>query len=162
MKEIVIDGKKFELPDRKVDNILNLVQTAYEKNRLDKFYTVTGFYKVIQLDDEHAPEDEMDFYLENYFTTEFAAYTRLRVRKIEAELREYAMNNNEKFKSEKIALFYDDDEKEIRFGKIETTTLIPGVIWFSSEAIAQAAIEHVGKERVEEYLKWEFKLGSQN
>ncbi len=157
MKEVIIDGKKFELPDRKVDNILDLIQTAYERNRLDKFYTVTGYHKVMQLEDEHKPEDEMDFYLENYFTTEFAAYTRLRVRKTEAKLREYAMNNNEKFKSEKVALFYDDDEKEIRCGKVETTVMIPGVIWFSNETIAQAAVETVGRERVEEYLKWEFK-----
>lgn len=157
MREVIIDGEKFELPDRKVERILGLAQSAYEKKRADEFYTINSLYKVVQWNDEHKPEDEMTFYLENYFITESAARDRLRMRKIEAELREYAMNNNENFKSEKIGLFYDSDEEEIGYGKTETTTLMPGVIWFSSEEIARAAVEKVGEDRVKDYLRWEFK-----
>lgn len=73
----------------------------------------------------------------------------------ENDLRKFAAARNGEFGLTKVYLYYHGDK--IQYGVEPFNYYVPGVIWFSSEEIARAAVEKVGEDKVKDYLRWEFK-----
>ena len=98
----------------------------------------------------------------NCFATKEEAETYKRVLETESKLRQYAKEHNEgvidwgNAEQEKNSVCLDTKADDPCIINWVYTRKTPRTIYFTSEEIANAAIEAVGKEAVMEYLKYEW------
>lgn len=94
----------------------------------------------------------------NCFKTEKEAEEAIEIKKIDTELRRYAIEHNEKdidwtnINKRKYYIYFDTNKKILDIGVVITLKEHRG-IYFTSKEIALAAIEAIGKDRVEKWAK---------
>lgn len=98
--------------------------------------------------DEHFPIDNIRYNTHNYFQTETEAQKYADVLNTEIELRKYADEHNSEFNNGYRILYCFISEESYEF--------IPRCIKFSSVDVIDDAIEEIGKDKVIEYLTYEW------
>ena len=161
---IVINGKRAELTKEQMEQLG--IEVEENKRWRD---SSRGGYWFVNADNlaDWAQEgydiyDDFRYYLHNYFRTQEEAETYARVLETEMLLKKYADEHNEKFSESKWHLVYDDclvggqKIEAIRYIDAKTTMILPRAIYFSSYEIALFAVNEIGKERIKEYLTYEW------
>ena len=101
--------------------------------------------------------DKTQHLIGNCYKTREEAEQALEIKKIDTELRRYALEHNqgeidwEDFKQQKYSIYYDYEDKKFNVSWDRCTR--DKNIYFTSEEIAKQAIETIGRERVEMWAK---------
>ena len=157
---IVINGKRAELTEEQLKQLG--IELPHENNRWratkgQKYYRVNTFNEISSLRECYCADDDWCYYSHNYFKTKEEAEKYARVLETEMLLRKYADEHNEDMPWDGICyhyfLYFNNDAIYIGFF---TSSKEARKIYFSSREIAKAAIEEIGKERIEEYLTYEW------
>lgn len=156
---IVINGKRTELTEEQLQQLGIKVSNnkRWRANLDEEYYRVDTFNKVSSLEDINSDYDIWLYHSHNYFKTREDAEKYARVLQTEVLLRKYADEHNEDMSWDGICehyfLYFNNDAIYIGFF---TSSKEARKIYFSSREIAGAAIEEIGKERIEEYLTYEW------
>ena len=156
---IVINGKRAELTEEQLQQLGIKVSNnkRWRGNLHEKYYRVNTFNQVSSLRDVDSDDDTWLYDSHNYFKTREDANKYARVLETEMLLRKYADEHNEDMPWDGICyhyfLYFNNDAIYIGFF---TSSKEARKIYFSSREIAKAAIEEIGKERIEEYLTYEW------
>ena len=156
---IVINGKRVELTEEQLQQLG--IKTSNNKRwrakENEKYYCVNTFNQVCSFWETYSEEDTMVYNSHNYFKTKEEAEKYARVLKTEMLLRKYADEHNEDMPCDGICehhfLYFNNDAIHIGYF---TFSKEARKIYFSSREIAGAAIEKIGKERIKEYLTYEW------
>lgn len=94
--------------------------------------------------------DDRRYNFNNVFKIKEEAEFELERRKVIIELEDYAREHNDEIK--KYFIVYDKDDNDLCVDYNCVSSLITlGVIYFSSEKIAENAIKYVGEDRIKKY-----------
>ena len=158
---IVINGKKAELTEEQLEKL----DIEVLKNRRDRvglhltYYFVSYNNLVLSTFDAYGIDDDYRYYSHNYFKTREDANKYARVLETEMLLRKYADEHNEEMpwdnKINHWNLAYNSADFCI---EIESWLYMmwPQTVYFSSREIAARAVKEVGRERIIEYLTYEW------
>lgn len=161
---IVINGKRAELTKEQME------QLGIEIEENKRWRAANGYiYWFVDSRDGIMGDEECEnncnnfrYYSHNYFRTKEEAETYARVLETEMLLKKYADEHNEEFGVIKWHLAYDDctvdhqEIKAIKYINAKTTTILPRTIYFSSYEIALFAVNEIGRDRIIEYLTYEW------
>lgn len=155
---IVINGKRAELTKEQME------QLGIEAKKKNKRWRADGHTKYWFLDSQNRidadmelrqREDDFRYYSHNYFQTKEEAETYARVLETEMRLKKYADEHNGEFSYFKCCTTIRQyEEPSVICVLIDRCS--GRNIWFSTEEIAQNAIDEIGKERIKEYLTYEW------
>ena len=158
---IVINGKRLDLTNEQ------LKQLGIASSNNSRWRANDGYYWFVTSDgilcdtwDNEDDEHTFRFYSHNYFETEEEASKYARVLNTEMLLMKYADEHNEKemppnIETERYFICWDFTCDEIRV-KSMMISMIPRVVYFSSDSIAHNAIDAIGADRITEYLTYEW------
>lgn len=154
---IVINGKRAELTKEQMDQLGIEVKEnkRWRAKGLDNiYYYVDSSNHIQKTRDCSYPCDDFKYYSHNYFYTKEEAETYARVLETEMLLKKYADEHNEEFGDCKFYLIWLKTANEL----IELTyyNCRSRTIFFSSREIAQNAIKEIGKDRIIEYVTYEW------
>lgn len=156
---IVINGKRAELTEEQLKQLgIGLPKNKrWRAKHGEKYYRVNTFNQVSSLRDVDSDDDTWLYHSHNYFKTKEEAEKYARVLETEMLLHKYADEHNEDMPWDGICehyfLYFNNDAIHIGYF---TFSKEARKIYFSSREIAGAAIEEIGKERIEEYLTYEW------
>ena len=158
---IVINGKRAELTEEQLEQLgIKVSNNKRWRGNLDeKYYRVDTFNKVSSLEDINSDYDTWLYDSHNYFKTREDAKKYARVLETEMLLRKYADKHNEDMPWDGRCghyFFYYNVGSNVICTDCYTWSKEAREIYFSSKEIARAAIEEIGKERIEEYLTYEW------
>ena len=158
---IVINGKKAELTEEQLKKLgIQVSNNKRWRGNLDeKYYRVDTFNQVSSLEDINSDYDTWLYHSHNYFKTRGDAEKYARVLETEMLLRKYADKHNEDMPWDGRCghyFFYYNVGSNVICTDCYTCSKEAREIYFSSKEIARAAIEEIGKERIEEYLTYEW------
>lgn len=159
---IVINGKKAELTKEQLEKlgIKEKKDRRWRAEHKEKYWFVKlaldKYGYIIDSDTEmYALIDNKRYYAHNYFQTQEEAQKYANVLNTEMELMKYADENNDKIVGDWYYLYSYNTEKDYRIARA-TEFRIPRNIKFSSREIANNAVVAVGRDRVIEYLAYEW------
>lgn len=156
---IVINGRRAELTKEQME------QLGIEAKKKDKRWRADGHTKYWFLDSQNRidadmelrqREDDFRYYSHNYFQTKEEAEIYARVLETEMLLKKYADKHNGEFGDFKYYLFWSNAENELRIDFVSSYSYRTRVIFFSSKEIVQDVIKEIGKDRIIEYLTYEW------
>lgn len=158
LSELIEKHGNKEVDEQVVVNVLGL-KTSVRPKFEDKYWFVRG-----DVCEETWINDKIDnfrYSQGNCFDTKEEAETYKRVLETEGKLKQFAKEHNEgvidwgNAEQKKYHIYFEVDDiyVNIDWTKLHKT---PREIYFTSEEIANAAVEAVGKEAVMEYLKYEW------
>lgn len=156
---IVINGKRAELTKEQME------QLGIEEKKKDKRWRADGHTKYWFLDSQNRidadmelrqREDDFRYYSHNYFQTKEEAETYARVLETEMLLKKYADEHNGEFVDIKHYLLWSQTFNDLRIDYLSSYACRPHTIFFSSQEIIQEAINGIGKDRILEYLTYEW------
>ena len=158
---IVINGKRAELTEEQLEQLgIKVSNNKRWRGNLDeKYYRVDTFNQVSSLEDINSDYDTWLYDSHNYFKTREDAKKYARVLETEMLLRKYADKHNEDMPWDGRCghyFFYYNVGSNVICTDCYTYSKEAREIYFSSKEIARAAIEEIGKERIEEYLTYEW------
>ena len=158
---IVINGKRAELTEEQLQQLgIKVSNNKRWRGNLDeKYYRVDTFNQVSSLEDINSDYDIWLYDSHNYFKTREDAKKYARVLETEMLLRKYADKHNEDMPWDGRCghyFFYYNVGSNVICTDCYTCSKEAREIYFSSKEIARAAIEEIGKERIEEYLTYEW------
>ena len=158
---IVINGKRAELTEEQLEQLgIKVSNNKRWRGNLDeKYYRVDTFNQVSPLEDINSDYDTWLYDSHNYFKTREDAKKYARVLETEMLLRKYADKHNEDMPWDGRCghyFFYYNVGSNVICTDCYTFSKEAREIYFSSKEIARAAIEEIGKERIEEYLTYEW------
>ena len=158
---IVINGKRAELTEEQLEQLgIKVSNNKRWRGNLDeKYYCVDTFNQVSSLEDINSDYDTWLYDSHNYFKTREDAKKYARVLETEMLLRKYADKHNEDMPWDGRCghyFFYYNVVSNVICTDCYTCSKEAREIYFSSKEIARAAIEEIGKERIEEYLTYEW------
>lgn len=154
---IVINGKRAELTKEQMKQ-LGIEVEENKRWRADydeKYYFVNTINEVIDARERNDNISFFRYYSHNYFRTEEEAETYARVLETEMLLKKYADEHNGEFSYFKCCTTIRQyEEPSVICVLIDRCS--GRNIWFSTEEITQNAINEIGKERIKEYLTYEW------
>lgn len=161
---IVIDGKRAELTKEQMEHLGIEVKEnkRWRAKTYEIYWRVDSHNNVEPSWDANSRQDDFRYYSHNYFCTQKEAETYARVLETEMLLKKYADEHNKEFSESKWHLVYDDcfvdgqKIESIRYIDAKTTMILPRTICFSSYEIALFAVNEIGKDRIVEYLTYEW------
>ena len=109
----------------------------------------------------HLKSDDYNYYSHNYFRTEEEAKEYARVLETEMLLKKFADEHNYKtvdwgnMEEEKWYMSYKYDERDIAF-YLMYLARDPNTVYFNSRNLAREAVKTIGRDRVIEYLTYEW------
>lgn len=150
--------------EEQVKQIQEEIQTLKNMNKVwkpevgEEFWTIctNGFiYNSTWNDTEH---DKNSYLVGNCYRTREEAEQALEIKKIDTELRRYALEHNENLdwedtRHDKYYIGHLTDDKELDIDWVDTFKS-PNQIYFTSREIALAAIEAIGRDRVEKWARY--------
>lgn len=101
-------------------------------------------------------EDNFRYYSHNYFQTKEEAEIYARVLETEMLLKKYADEHNTGFEEYKCCIIWLPKDNKYQIEFVSSYVYKPQIIFFSSREIAQNAIKEIGKDRIVEYLTYEW------
>lgn len=160
LSELIEKHGNKEVDEQAVINMLGL-KVSNKPERGERYWYVADSGDVYKAVWENDKIDNYRYFQGNCFATKKEAETYKRVLETESKLRRYAKKHNEgeidwhdaRQEKRNIVLNACFDVPDIRYSYIGQC---PRIIYFTSEEIAKAAIEAVGKEAVIEYLRYEW------
>ena len=154
---IVINGKRAELTKEQMEQLGIKVNCSkrWRANKNGVYWFVDGAGDIMSLSEINSYYDNFRYYFHNYFRTQEEAETYARVLETEMLLKKYADEHNGEFSYFKCC---------IKIRQYEEPSVIRVLIdrcsgrnvWFSTEEIAQNAINEIGQKRIKEYLTYEW------
>ena len=158
---IVINGKRAELTEEQLKQLgIGLPKNKrWRAERGERYYRVDTFNQVSSLRDIDSDDDTWLYDSHNYFKTREDANKYARVLETEMLLRKYADEHNEDMPWDGRCghyFFYYNVGSNVICTDCYTCSKEAREIYFSSKEIARAAIEEIGKERIKEYLTYEW------
>lgn len=156
---IVINGKRVELTKEQME------QLGIEEKKKDKRRRADGHTKYWFLDSQNRidsdielrqREDDFRYYSHNYFQTKEEAEIYARVLETEMLLKKYADEHNGKFVDIKYYLLWSQTFNDLQIDYLSSYACRPRTIFFSSQEIIQEAVNGIGKDRIVEYLTYEW------
>ena len=131
--------------------------TAWEPKEREPYYYVGSNGEVLGDCNSNHQIDEGRINLGNCFKTKEEAEHMVEKLRVIKELRDFALENNEEeidwnnLSQRKYVIIYDPEDQNVDVYCYWRTQYIPFNIYFTSEKIAQKAIEFVGKEKIKRY-----------
>lgn len=161
---IVINGKRAELTKEQMEQLGIEVEEGkrWRAKEGGLYFYVTDGGIVSYANESNNYADKFMYFSHNYFEFEGEARIYARVLETEMLLKKYADEYNKEFGVSKWHFAYDDctvdhqEIKAIKYINAETTTILPRIIYFSSYEIALFAVNEIGKNRIIEYLTYEW------
>ena len=158
---IVINGKRAKLTEEQLNQLgIELPKNKrWRAERGEIYYRVNTFNQVCSLRECCCDNDDLVYYSHNYFKTKEEAEKYARVLETETLLRKYADEHNDEMpwdnKINHWNLAYNSADFCI---EIESWLYMmrPQTVYFSSREIAARAVKEVGRERIIEYLTYEW------
>lgn len=130
---------------------------AWEPKEREPYYYVGSYGEVFGDCNKNHRIDEGRIYLGNCFKTKEEAEHIVEKLKVIKELRDFALENNEEeidwnnLSQKKYVIIYDPENQNVDVYCYWRTQYIPFNIHFTSEKIAQKAIETIGVDRIKKY-----------
>lgn len=154
---IVINGKRAELTKEQMEQLGIEVEENKRWRAADggQYWFVDSNNEVRNDMEYRYNYDSFRYYSHNYFQTKEEAETYARVLKTEMLLKKYADEHNKEFGDCKYEL-YTNGTDLVLVSSILGSHIFSRVIWFSSENVALEAINEIGKDRILEYLAYEW------
>lgn len=161
---IVINGKRAELTKEQIEQLGIDVNCnkRWRANKKGVYWFVDDAGGIMSLSEINGYYDDFRYYFHNYFRTQEEAETYAHVLETEMLLKKYADEHNKKFKDDvKYCLYFSDESDRwgdcIKVQGVHTNLCFrPRQVWFSSMDIALNAIKKIGKDRIAEYLTYEW------
>jgi hypothetical protein len=155
---IVINGKRVELTKEQMDQLgINVEEDKRWRAKINERYWCVNSYNVTDVSwDKYCTCDNFRYYSHNYFQTQKEAETYARVLETEMLLKKYADEHNYEFKKYKYYLMWSSTISKYRIDFISPCVYSPRTIFFSSEKIIKDAIKEIGRDRIIEYLTYEW------
>ncbi len=133
---------------------------AWKPNQLGTYYYMTNDGELMSSYWNGCRVDQNRYLIGNCYKTAEAVKEAIEIKKIDTELRRYALEHNEEdidWSNEEQTKYYiciagTSNELDIDWTRICKE---PGQIYFTSEEIAKYAIGAIGKDRVEKWCKYE-------
>lgn len=158
---IVINGKRAELTEEQLQQLGIKVSNnkRWRGEMYDIYYHLGIFNQVCTSTEYNSIEDNFLYYSHNYFQTKEEAEKYARVLETEMLLRKYADKHNDDMpwdnQSYHWTLAYNSVDSCI---EIESWLYMMRhqTVYFSSREIAARAIKEVGRERIIDYLTYEW------
>lgn len=159
---IVINGKRAELTKEQLEK-LGIKEKGNGRWRAEKYekywFVRLGIdkygYSVDSAREYGDLIDVTEYHTHNYFQTKEEAQKYTDVLNTEIRLRKYADEHNDKTVDNWYTLYYDNRVKDYNIVKVLIGNF-PRVIRFSSKEIANDAVKAIGKDKVIEYLTYEW------
>lgn len=155
---IVINGKRAELTKEQMEQLGIKVEenNRWRANYNDWYWIVTAGNKVqAELEGTNPRLNNFRYYSHNYFRTVEEAETYARVLETEMLLKKYADEHNGEFSYFKCCTTIRQyEEPSVICVLIDRCS--GRNVWFSNEEIALNAIKEIGKDRIKEYLTYEW------
>ena len=160
---IVINGKRAELTEEQLNQLgIGLPKNKrWRAERGEKYYRVNTFNEISSLRECCCDNDDWCYYSHNYFKTKEEAEKYARVLETEMLLRKYADEHNDELtwcspNNFVWSICYSHlHHNDISF-ECWGTSQLARTVYFSSKDIAQSATKEIGKERIKEYLTYEW------
>lgn len=154
---IVINGKRAELTKEQMEQLGIEVKEnkRWRANDRYEYWFVEDSGHLRGTVEANCYCDDFRYYSHNYFRTEEEARIYARVLETEMLLKKYADEHNEKFGDCKYEL-YTDEIDSVLIGVVLVSCIYTRTIWFSSDDVALEAIKEIGKDRIIEYLTYEW------
>ena len=154
---IVINGKRAELTKEQMEQLgIKVEENKRWRAKTNKdYWYVNSCNNTEQSWDTNSRCDNFRYYSHNYFQTKEEAEIYARVLETEMLLKKYADEHNEEFGDCKYEL-YTNGIDLVLVSSILGSHIFSRVIWFSSENVALEAINEIGKDRILEYLAYEW------
>lgn len=155
---IVINGKRAELTKEQMEQLgIKVEENKRWRAKTNKdYWYVNSCNNTEQSWDTNSRCDNFRYYSHNYFQTKEEAEIYAHVLETEMLLKKYADEHNEEFGDYKCCIIWllKDNEYQIEF--VSSYVHRPRIIFFSSKEITQNAINEIGKDRILEYLAYEW------
>lgn len=157
---IVINGKRAELTKEQMEQ-LGIEEKKKDKrwraDQGEKYYFVGIVGEVFNTCERNDAFSIFRYYSHNYFRTREEAEIYARVLETEMLLKRYADEHNGKFGDCKYELYIDKiDSDSVLVSLVWGSYIFSRTVWFSSENVALEAINEIGKDRILEYLAYEW------
>lgn len=154
---IVINGKRAELTKEQMEQLGIEIEEnkRWRADHGEKYYLVNTTGDVLDARERNDTSSFFRYYSHNYFRTREEAKIYARVLETEMLLKKYADEHNEEFGDCKYEL-YTDEIDSVLIGIVLVSCIYTRTIWFSSDDVALEAIKEIGKDRVIEYLTYEW------
>lgn len=154
---IVINGKRSELTKEQMEQLGIEVEENKRWRAADggQYWFVDSNNEVRSDMEYRYNYDSFRYYSHNYFQTREEAKTYAHVLETEMLLKKYADEHNTEFYVTKYQL-YINDNKSLLVAAVYERINKGRIIWFSSKNIASKAIKEIGKNRILEYLTYEW------
>lgn len=156
---IVINGKRAELTKEQMKQLRIEVKEnkRWRANDRYEYWFVEDSGHLRGTVEANCYCDDFRYYSHNYFRTEEEAEIYARVLETEMLLKRYADEHNGKFGDCKYELYIDKiDSDSVLVGLVWGSYIFSRTVWFSSENVALEAISEIGKDRILEYLAYEW------
>lgn len=154
---IVINGKRAELTKEQMEQLGIKVEEnkRWRANDQDRYWFVEDSGYLRSTLEANCYCDDFRYYSHNYFRTEEEGRIYARVLETEMLLKKYADDHNGKFEDCKYELYINEIDS-VLIGIVLVSYIYTRTIWFSSEYVALEAIKEIGKDRIIEYLTYEW------
>ena len=154
---VVINGKRAELTKEQMEQLGIEVKenNRWRAKTYEIYWRVDSHNNVEPSWDANSRQDDFRYYSHNYFCTQKEAETYARVLETEMLLKKYADEYNGEIKEYKWELYLKNNDS-ILIGKTSPIFKYNRSIYFSSMSIAKNALEEIGKDRIIEYLTYEW------
>lgn len=156
---IVINGKRAELTKEQMMQLgIEIEENERWRAEEDGSYCYVNSFNQVEIEWEgHNSYDDFRYYSHNYFKTREEAETYAHVLEIKMLLKKYADEHNGEFKEYRYELGLYNNNNQICVVKNLIISNYSGhPVYFSSRSIAENAIEKIGKNRIIEYLAYEW------
>lgn len=154
---IVINGKRAELTKEQMKQLGIKVEEEkrWRADHRTRYWFIDSQNRTETDEELRQRKDDFRYYLHNYFRTKEEAETYARILETEMLLEKYADEHNGKFDKYKYFLYACANGPDSI--DIACIDLYYGhIIGFSNYDIAKNAIKEIGKERIIEYLTYEW------
>ena len=154
---IVINGKRAELTKEQMEQLGIKVEenNRWRANDQDRYWFVEDSGYLRSTLEANCYCDDFRYYSHNYFRTEEEGRIYARVLETEMLLKKYADEHNGEFSYFKCCTTIRQyEEPSVICVLIDRCS--GRNVWFSNEEIALNAIKEIGKDRIKEYLTYEW------
>lgn len=155
---IVINGKRAELTKEQMMQLgIEIEENERWRAEEDGSYCYVNSFNQVEIEWEgHNSYDDFRHYSHNYFKTREEAKTYAHVLETEMLLKKYADEHNEEFKEYKYEFGLYNNNQICVVENLNFFNYSSHPIYFSSKDIAKNAIKEIGKDRLIEYLTYEW------
>lgn len=134
-----------------------IIRKRWRGEENDTYYYFSGSYRLIDTVESEDNYDDNNYQFGNYFKTKEEAEFAIKKRLIYQQLSDYALEHNtdeidwtDKYSRKfYIAYTYTSDNLFIDYTQ---TVKYPNTVYFTSEKIAENAIEEIGGDKIKYYL----------